>query len=607
VSFHFVTAALAMSWEVLCYMATGIRRESFESEKLAREKFNASKWTCVLFGQEGDALEERKGLLDPLGLGISKIYEEHSHGGAAPERGRWVIGEASVNGVRWGSFVGEKEARAKFSSSWWSKVLFDAEGAVAESWTAPLDVKGRGVSAIIKAYPIDLKAALLDRRRQPVVIRSSRRSSNASAVGSFLLEPEAAEAIQAGIEAELEAAMRKQLGHSLRQTCSDLEGEFPEETGMEGASFRSRSSLSEFVDGREADAHIELPRSVEARPVTQRFRGEPQRTAVEPGYSPLPSPQPTTSPTPSSPTIADAKERHSPEKSVEFVLDSFDDFSSRWARKLASVGIISFDREELRFIDAKGRKLAGWPQENDKFPIKVQYRHAEASRAQSARRPGSPRCSGRVEPDHGQLIKNLYASQGLDYAVVQSKAQNFLKAIGLRVHDAGARNRNESGRIIHNQCFYLSLARGWLGHNASKDHIFELALRLKRAIEAAVIAERPSWRQEVGEEALAFADFLPIAMKAGQGESAVRNFLAELAVCIFDAAAGYVEVYLGPTYASLDKGKRSRRLVLLWFTPGHYQCLVHNDQRGSKVVMTYEEFKERLESQGVECIETYGG
>ena len=34
-----------------------------------------------------------------------------------------------------------------------------------------------------------------------------------------------------------------------------------------------------------------------------------------------------------------------------------------------------------------------------------------------------------------------------------------LDALGLCARDLGATNRNESGEVIYNQCFYLSLAR----------------------------------------------------------------------------------------------------------------------------------------------------
>merc|ERR1711879_28918 len=104
-----------------------------------------------------------------------------------------------------------------------------------------------------------------------------------------------------------------------------------------------------------------------------------------------------------------------------------------------------------------------------------------------------------------------------------------------------------------------------------------------------VIRERPHWVREVGEEAMAFADFLPIAMNA-KGEHC--TLLAQLAVCILDSTTGNVEVYLGPEYRALqDRKSKQNNLILLWYTPGHYQCLVHDDKAGTKILMDYDDFK----------------
>mmetsp|Transcript_86239 Transcript_86239/g.175162 ORF Transcript_86239/g.175162 Transcript_86239/m.175162 type:complete len:209 (+) Transcript_86239:3-629(+) len=205
----------------------------------------------------------------------------------------------------------------------------------------------------------------------------------------------------------------------------------------------------------------------------------------------------------------------------------------------------------------------------------------------------------------------IYASQGLDFNEVQGQAQKFLTEIGLRPHDMGVANIDEHGNTLINQCFYLSIARGYLGHEAGWPEVSELALRLKRAIEAAVLAQRPDWAGsgETGCEAMAFADFLPLAMKPADGgeEDAELNFLGEMAVCILDSTAGHVEVYLGSKYKDLeDPELLQRNLVLLWYTPGHYQCLVNNDDDGSKVLLTYGDFKDLLSKHGVVYIETDG-
>lgn len=213
--------------------------------------------------------------------------------------------------------------------------------------------------------------------------------------------------------------------------------------------------------------------------------------------------------------------------------------------------------------------------------------------------------------DHEQLMQAIYLSQGLDFFEVQSKAKEFLTNIGLRSHDLGVKNVDEDGRTLVNQCFYLSIAHAYLGQVATQDEVSGLALRLKRAIEASVLSQRPGWVEGTGAgttgevEAMAFADFLPISMHSS-GSEEEPNLLSELVVCILDSVNGHVEVYIGPKYAKLedDKDALQRNLVLLWYTPGHYQCLVCDDADGSKVVMTYDEFKEVLTNHGVMYIET---
>ena len=158
------------------------------------------------------------------------------------------------------------------------------------------------------------------------------------------------------------------------------------------------------------------------------------------------------------------------------------------------------------------------------------------------------------------------------------------------------------GRNILNQCFYLCLARGYLGHTVEQGEVHNFALQLKRGVEAAVIRERPNWVREVGEEVMAFADFLPIAMNA---KSEHQTLAAQLAVCVLDSTTGNVEVYLGPEYKTLaDQEARHQNLILLWYTPGHYSCLVHDDEAGTKICMSYVDFRELLVAQGVTYIET---
>eukprot|EP00929_Paragymnodinium_shiwhaense_P108904 TRINITY_DN75249_c0_g1_i1.p1 TRINITY_DN75249_c0_g1~~TRINITY_DN75249_c0_g1_i1.p1 ORF type:complete len:380 (+),score=55.52 TRINITY_DN75249_c0_g1_i1:96-1235(+) len=226
--------------------------------------------------------------------------------------------------------------------------------------------------------------------------------------------------------------------------------------------------------------------------------------------------------------------------------------------------------------------------------------------------------------DHEQLVEAIYKSQGLDLSSIQTQARDFLAAIGMRPLDVGVQNTDEEGRVMMNQCFYLSLARGYLGHNVATSAVHELALKLKRVIEACVIEARPAWAAGAGlgvpgqEEAMAFADFLPLAMNAGStpasGEaksnasgvdSPQDNLIASMVICILDSVTGHVEVYIGPRYKDLQETEaRLKNLVLLWYTPGHYQCLVVGDEQGSKVSMSYDEFKQLLTKHGVIYVET---
>lgn len=213
--------------------------------------------------------------------------------------------------------------------------------------------------------------------------------------------------------------------------------------------------------------------------------------------------------------------------------------------------------------------------------------------------------------DHEQLMQAIYMSQGLDFFEVQSKAKKFLQDIGLRSHDLGVKNIDEDGRTLVNQCFYLSIAHAYSGPEAPYDEVSGLALHLKRAIEASVLSKRPQWAEGTGAnretevEAMAFADFLPIIMHSTDSEDE-SNLLAELVVCILDSVNGHVEVYIGPKYADHKDNHEllQKNLILLWYTPGHYQCLVCDDIPGSKVLMTYDEFKEVLSQHGVMYIET---
>jgi len=210
-----------------------------------------------------------------------------------------------------------------------------------------------------------------------------------------------------------------------------------------------------------------------------------------------------------------------------------------------------------------------------------------------------------------QRAKAVCECHGLDFSQMQGVAADFLRSIGLRPHEVGSRNFSKwRGRTLWNQCFYLSMAYAYLGHQVSVRRVRGLARRFRQAIEAVVLEQHPSWAEglqastEGRGQAMVFADFLPLAMRA-KDIPAEKNLLAKLVVCIMDSVNGHVEVYIGPGYHELkDRSDQVKNLMLLWYKPAHYQCLVRDDDDGSKLEYTYDEFKQLLSEHGVVFIET---
>lgn len=211
--------------------------------------------------------------------------------------------------------------------------------------------------------------------------------------------------------------------------------------------------------------------------------------------------------------------------------------------------------------------------------------------------------------DHEMLLESIYAAQGFDLRARQSQAEQVLSDIGLKALDLGVKNFDEEGRELLNQCFYLSIARSYLGPLSGAEEVQKAALLLKRTVEACVLSAHPEWASDdsrLGENAMAFADFLPSAM----GAKDPPNLCSRLAVVIIDSTQCMAEVYLGPLYSCAHEGcERTREeleknLVLLCYTPGHYKALVLDDDMGAKPAWTYAELKSLLEQQGVLCIET---
>ena len=211
-----------------------------------------------------------------------------------------------------------------------------------------------------------------------------------------------------------------------------------------------------------------------------------------------------------------------------------------------------------------------------------------------------------------------------DSILSQSKALSEMNLVPV---EAGAANINEKNETIQNSCFYLSLAASYLSGTGSfdgkdptepyllnslgknnnvemeiiklpkkqKNLTMKLALQLKRAIEAAVLLVHPDWAKtgQVGEEVQAFSDFLVYALDSD-------SVLGHWAICVFDEASGFADVYRGRHYGKVypptkvksrkkhsnervrvkykykdcdDATKRTNTLTLRYI-PGHYQPLL---------------------------------
>merc|ERR1712048_419919 len=95
--------------------------------------------------------------------------------------------------------------------------------------------------------------------------------------------------------------------------------------------------------------------------------------------------------------------------------------------------------------------------------------------------------------------------------------------------------------MMTNQCFYLSLARSFLGPSESTQ---ARALIFKRMIEESVLKAHPEWTNsdKIGENVKAFSDFLIFPMRDKASE------FAEMVVVVVDSVSGLIEIYKGVNY-----------------------------------------------------------
>lgn len=198
--------------------------------------------------------------------------------------------------------------------------------------------------------------------------------------------------------------------------------------------------------------------------------------------------------------------------------------------------------------------------------------------------------------NHKDLVKLKFKEDGVDIEACVKRMRAALADVGLQDKECGATNTNETGELIYNQCFYLSLARTYLAQD-DRQAIKDAALNFKRAIEAAVLAEHADWAGErVGEDVQAFSDFLVFVL----GSDAL---FSELGVAIFDSVAGGVEVYLGRNFPSRGREEEQRHnLLTVVYVPGHYQALIPKSKKSKP---SFRELRAALEKHSVQYVETY--
>ena len=200
--------------------------------------------------------------------------------------------------------------------------------------------------------------------------------------------------------------------------------------------------------------------------------------------------------------------------------------------------------------------------------------------------------------DHRRLVEELFAGHGADISQnVATLTHVLLELLHLEARNAGSINVNEQQQVIHNSCFYLSLAASYLSGIGALDAdvdptvmaytnenngiasmfgeeerylIGETALQLKRLIEAAVVSAHPEWAASgmVGEEVQGFSDFLVYLLDS----PATR--ISHWAIVVFDTTSGVCDVFKGKFYDDEDAQQQRVNCITLKYTPGHYEPLL---------------------------------
>jgi len=200
--------------------------------------------------------------------------------------------------------------------------------------------------------------------------------------------------------------------------------------------------------------------------------------------------------------------------------------------------------------------------------------------------------------DHRALVASCFERHGQDLAEHVARLRRALAELALQACEVGSVNSNERGEEMRNQCFYLSVARSYLGEEPQREAVQEMALLLKRVVEAAVLAAHPDWGgSRVGEDVQAFSDFLFFSLGS-------HALISELCFAVFDSVSGGVEIFRGRHYPGPEREAEQRaNLLMLRHQPGHYQAMVPVKKASRP---TLAELQARLDEHGVLYVVTDG-
>lgn len=327
-----------------------------------------------------------------------------------------------------------------------------------------------------------------------------------------------------------------------------------------------------------ADRPAHLP-SVGATPLAARRQGSTPPLAR--GFVPRPS------------GIARSDEGHDADLALALEL-SMDEQRSRAKAEMKAEEDLARAVSESSIEDVRGRTKAEMAANED-----LARALAESDRLG---RGGGNSLSTASPPDREQLLRRMCGPDGFRRELAREKCRRFLDGLGLKVIEAGSINYSECMQLMTNQCFYLALARSFLGPSAL---VKDIALAFKRIIEQRVLQEHPEWREmgHVGECEQAYADFLISTMKDRSTD------FAEFAVVLVDSTTSSAEIFKGVQFddaVKRDRSKATENLLLLWYIPGHYQTLGTSDEKGSKPLLTLESIIDSFDRQGIQYIESCG-